>query len=277
MVNDQNKEFILKVIEEIKNEDPMYRDTDSTWVLIGSYAINQNTEQSDIDLLFIHLKDNFKRFKKTILGKQVSVCSVPISYLLQDGEERRYGGYFSAKCLNPFEVFYENELIVNEIYKAAGLFIGKLAGYIAKQQNKETFSADEITAHVFSAYISLHAGYISYFLSYFIAPNFKDIWENLVEKTVFALKASKIIDDEDGNYRYKESYRTYEEYHYERLKVGSYHWSFGSVVHDNNPEFPQWYYENAESKLKTIDPQGLEVERLKKFISERLSYNKIIY
>jgi predicted nucleotidyltransferase len=173
MINDQNKEFILKVIEEIKKGNSLYRDIDSTWVLIGSYVINQNTEQSDIDLLFIHQNDKFNRFKGAILGKQVSVCSVPISYLRQDGEERRYGGYFSGKCLNPFEVFYENELIVNEIYKATGLFIGKLAGYIATQQNKERFCAEEITAHVFSAYISLHAGYISYFLSYFIAPNFK--------------------------------------------------------------------------------------------------------
>jgi hypothetical protein len=105
----------------------------------------------------------------------------------------------------------------------------------------------------------------------------KNIWDSLVEKTVFALETSNIIEEEDGSYCYKKWYKTYEEYHYERLKAGSYHWSFGSVVHDNNPEFPLWYYENAENKLKTIDPRGLELERLIKFIGERLSYNKIIY
>jgi predicted nucleotidyltransferase len=279
IINSKNKKIILDVIKLIKKEDCLFQEKKSTWVLIGSYVINQETEDSDIDLLFIHSNTKFLRFKKEFLGINVSVCAVPLKFLKEDGEKRKYGGYFSAKCLNPFEIFYEDTNIVEEIYKSAGSFIGKLAGYIALQQDKDSFTADEVTAQVFSAYISLHSGYISYFLSYFTSPIFEAIWAELKEKTMKSLtKASVIQQTEDTNrYIYIKTYESFEEYHNKRLEASSFHWSFGSIVHNSDPDFPYWYYKNAETKINSLDPEGSELERLKMFISEKLSSRRIIY
>ena len=279
IINNKNKKIILDVIDLVRGKDQVFLEEKSSWVLIGSYVINQETKDSDIDLLFIHSNKKFFRFKQDIMGIKVSVCAVPIKYLKDDGNKRKYGGYFSAKCLNPFELFRKDIAIEEQIYKSAGQFIGELAGYIALQQDQEFFTPDEITAQVFSAYISLHSRYISYFLSYFSSPNFEIIWESLKEKTMKSLTKSSIIQKvkDIDKYKYLKAYKNFEEYHNKRLETSSYHWSFGSVVHNSDPNFPYWYYKNAEEKMKDIDPDGWKLDSLKMFLSEKLSSKRIIY
>lgn len=279
IMNIKNQKFVYSIIGDIKKSSTSFDKLNYSWINIGSYAINSQKINSDIDLLFVYEGDGeIERSKKMYKHIEVSVCSVPTSKIIQDGEERYYGGYFSAKCLNPYHIFDFNKTIVDEILTASGKFMGKFAGYIGNQTGKDTFTSEELTSHVFIFFISLHAGYIAYFLDYFVSPEFNNIWDNLTTKITKSLLLSKSIKKVGLNlYQYLDFYKSYETFHFERLITSARHWTYGSYVHNSNYRFQDDYYQNSKNKMTKSDPKGQHLNELRQFFGKISGLDRIIY
>lgn len=277
VISQENISFVKEVIDLINIEHPSYAGIDHTWVLIGSYAINEQKNKSDMDLLCFHERGEFERLKVKIRNVDVSICFTPITYLLRDGKYREYGGYFSAKCLNPTYFLNESHKYIKDIYSAGGEFIGEFAGYIASEQSIEDFTPNQIAAHAYLAFISLHPGYESYFLSYFISRKFDDIWKDLVNKVVKSFLTANIIKVDNNKYKYLKFYSDFREYNNQRLYASGNHWAFGSIAHNNDHRFLKWYFDNAADKMNQIDRDGSKLNEMHDFFRNIIGSYEIIY
>jgi len=277
-MNKESKVLIQKLIDHIMI-DSLHTATIKKYmrVLVGSYAIGTETPASDIDLLCVYDWDYpHSRFKKKIFDKDVSVCFIPIEIMEEDGAERKYWWYYSVKCLNPTQTFSHDEYLRKRILVAAWEFIGPLSSYIASTTQQETFTKDEITIHTFMAYMWSNYWYISYFLSYFLATNFLDIRENLVEKISLSLSHAQIITHVENKYRYANPIQSYEHYHYTRLVISSVRAAYWWHVHDQNHTFQKDYYANAEMKMKDLNKQWLSQQTIIDFFKQKAILKKLI-
>jgi hypothetical protein len=272
-MNSNNQKFIRSIIEEIRKEDPSYEShRHFSWVVIGGYATNSQNPSSDLDLLYFYEGNGvFSRFKKVINGIEVSLCTAPAAMLETDGSERRFGGYFSAKCLNPHHFFNPDSYIINRVFKSAGEFMAPLASYPASLTGKKTFSAEELAALMIVVFSSMRSGYFSYFLSYFVLDNFIEIWRQLADDTARAFLASGVITNSDRN-RYSfiasKSLKNFKDYHLKRLEADSRHWSFASYTHSGDYTFQDTFYDNARNKTRRLDSDGTKSANAEKFLCE---------
>src|SRR3990167_2756827 len=94
-----NEEIITKAIQDLIDHGE--GTNDSLWLAYGSYVINNQHAQSDLDLLCID--DKFKknsRIVKRFRRIPVHLSKIPTTSLIQDGKEGLFGGYFTGKIIN---------------------------------------------------------------------------------------------------------------------------------------------------------------------------------
>lgn len=260
------KEVIILLSNNIGFSDPK----EILWLVFGSYVINMNTTESDIDIIGIH--DSFIDKKRYILSHNnipVHFSSINMNDLKDDGENRLYGGYFTGKIINPHIFLYGNDKTIHNAIYSAGKFIGPLAGYISKISTNTSFTRPQITALVFIAYLSTDPSFDSYFLNYFVSKEFEKIWEYLQEDTLNMLIISGDIKCIDGKYIFLNSFINYKDFHFERMKVSARHWSYGATCHDNDRKFQDVIFTKANEKIKKIDPDGKKYASMLTFLKEQ--------
>ena len=100
VILDKNLSFIERVIKELPPMVGFSNPKEILWLVFGSYVINMNTTDSDIDIIGIH--DSFIGKKRRITIYQnvpIHLTAITMSDLKDDGESRLYGGYFSGKII----------------------------------------------------------------------------------------------------------------------------------------------------------------------------------
>lgn len=276
IISSTNLSFIKEAINYVSEELDFNNYKEALWLIYGSYVINMNTSGSDLDVIAIH--NTFTENKRSVYkfkGVPIHLTSINMKSLADDGENRFYGSYFSGKIINPHIFLYGDEKLKKESLYHAGKFIGALAGFLSEQTNSKLFTASQVTAFVFIAYLSTDPSFDSYFLNYFVSPNFDNIWNGLCKTTTNTLITSKSITQRNGKYAFKAKFNDYKTFHIERMKISARHWSYGAVCHGANHEFPDIIYSKAEKKMDKIDPTGEKYSNMITFLKEQSGLSKI--
>ncbi len=270
VISQENLAFIKETIKHISEKLKFDNYKQGLWLAFGSFVINRNEVGSDLDLIAIN--DYFEKDTKIV----DSFKSIPIHFtginmkiLQDDGESRLYGSYFSGKIINPHIFLYSNHILKEEALSHAGKFIAPLAGFLGGMIKKDGFTASQITALVFIAYLSTDPSFDSYFLNYFVSPNFNNIWIALCESTTEMLKVSKSIKESNNKLYFVDKFRDYKSFHEERMKISARHWSYGAVCHGGDRQFQDSIFTKAKEKMNRIDPTGNKYRSMVRFLKEK--------
>jgi len=275
VISPKNLSFIKKVINHLSPKLGIANPKEALWLIYGSYVINMNNADSDLDVIGIH--PNFTEKKRMVFSYQnvaVHCSTITIKDLKDDGESRLYGSYFSGKIINPHIFLYGNSKLKKEAISSAGKLIGPLTGYLASLTKKSLFTPSQITALVFTSYMSIGPSFDLIILGYFLSPQFKKIWKALSEQTVLMLKAGGAIKKVGGKYRFTQKFSSYKSFHFERMKIAARHWSYGAICHKDY-KFPDWIFDKAEKKMKKADPTGEKYREMIKFLQNQSGLNSI--
>jgi hypothetical protein len=270
IISPNNLAFTKEAIKYISNKIMFNNFKQALWIVFGSYVINMNKLDSDLDIIAIH--DIFTENKRSIYdfrGVPIHFTKINMNTLKDDGVKRLYGSYFSGKVINPHVFLYGNKKSKNEALYHAGKFIAPLAGYLSELTGLRSLTTSQITSLVFIAYLSTDPSFDSYFLNYFVSPNFKEIWESLCKSTVQMLKASDSIKCSKKNYVFIEKFPNYQTFHSERMKISARHWSYGAVYHGGNYKFQDVIFTKAEKKMRKIDPSGKRYSDMVTFLRKQ--------
>lgn len=272
IITPSNKEFVANVIHTVSEEKNIQFTDKDLWILVGSYVNNSQRSDSDIDLILT--RDTFSgekptREKAPYKDIPVSVSIVDKTIFKEDGKQL-YGGYFTGKVLNPHHFFSDNPEIQSFVKEMAGNFIGDDAAFLGKEKrgNNAHFSEVELAAQSLLAYLAIDPEYDSYLLSYFVRENFDLVWEFLVQSITESLVLAKKVEKNNGAYKYTGGYTTYREYNKARMKSAARRWGFGVYAHNSDYRWPDSHFNNADSKIKRLDPTG-------KFYEEMLLFFKL--
>jgi len=186
----------------------------------------------------------------------IHFTAINMNTLKDDGEDRLYGSYFSGKVINPHIFLYGNKKMEKIALSHAGKFIAPLAGFLSGLTKSKSLTASQVTSLVFIAYLSTAPSFDSYFLNYFVSPNFETIWTALCESTIKMLISSNTIKESNGKYYFLEKFSDYKSFHEERMKISARHWSYGAVCHGGDCKFQDIIFTKAKEKMRRIDPSG---------------------
>jgi len=249
-------DFITRALPNLLVEVGVKDSPLNFWVCYGSFALNQHTPESDLDLLFVHQETTRPtRIQARHQDHPVTIYSLPLSEFVADGTQRRYGGYFSAKLLNPFVVFGGSNDSVNTVSEVFGGFIGSFAATIAKEHGREIGTRDNIVADSILAYLRLCPSYRAYFLRYYVSPNFGEIWNRMkivIPDALTKAQATTILARD--RFEYCSAFSP-EQFHLQLVACVARFWAFGSCCHGCNISFPDYYIQKA---LGYIQSRGLE-------------------
>ncbi len=270
VISGDNLAFAKEAIKYISEKLNFDKYKHSLWLVFGSFVINRNEQGSDLDLIAID--DYFAKDTRVVdsfKGVSIHFTGINMSILKEDGENRLYGSYFSGKIINPHIFLYGNNELKNEALNQAGKFIAPLAGFLGGMTNQDQFTDSQVTALVFIAYLSTDPSFDSYFLNYFVSPNFNKIWAALCASTIEMLKASNTVGQVDNKYYFIDRFLDYKSFHEERMKISARHWSYGAVCHGGDRRFQDMIFTKAKEKMKRIDPLGNKYLDMVRFLKEQ--------
>ncbi len=276
IISDSNSAFVKQTIDYLSNILGISDPKKVLWLVFGSYVINMNKEGSDLDI--IGIDDNFiedKRQSFTFNDIPIHFTTINKNTIKDDGEKRLYGAYFSGKIINPHIFFYGNDESKREAIYHSGKFIAPLAGYLGTLTNSTSFTASQVTALVFIAYLSTDPSFDSYFLNYFSSPEFWSIWESLCKSTIHMLVTAKEIIPIGKKYMFVDKFSDYKQFHSERMKIAARHWSYGAVCHKSNYKFQDEIFSKAEEKMKKTDPSGTIYQEMITFLKQESKLKEI--
>ena len=268
--------FIKETIEYVSGDLKFSNFKQGLWLIFGSYVINRNGPGSDLDLIVID--DFFKENKRSVFNfKNVPIHFIGINMktLKDDGKDRLYGSYFSGKVINPHIFLYGNKTLENIALNHAGKFVAPLAGYLSKLTRSESLTDSQVTSLVFIAYLSTDPSFDSYFLNYFVSPNFENIWTALCEATIKMLISSKTVQESNRRYYFTEKFIDYKSFHIERMKISARHWSYGAVCHGGDRTFQDTIFTKAKQKMERIDPLGNKYTDMVNFLKKQSGLSEI--
>lgn len=276
IVSPTNLSFIKETIEYISGKLKFSNFKQGLWLVFGSYVINRNESGSDLDIMVID--DFFKENKRLVFNfKNIPIhfTTINMNTLKDDGEDRLYGSYFSGKVINPHIFLYGNKKLEKTALSHAGKFIAPLAGFLSRLTKSESLTASQVTSLVFIAYLSTDPSFDSYFLNYFVSPNFENIWNAMCESTIKMLISSKTILESNGKYYFLEKFPDYKSFHEERMKISARHWSYGAVCHGGDCKFQDTIFTKAKEKMKRIDPLGNRYSDMVGFLKKQSGLSEI--
>jgi len=267
VISKKNLSFIKKVINYLSSKLGIINPRDVLWLVYGSYVINMNNSNSDLDIIGIH--PTFIERKRIVFNyKNVPIhfSAITMNDIKDDGESRLYGSYFTGKIINPHIFLYGDSRSRREALFHAGKFIGPLAGYLGQLTQANLYSPAQITALVFVAYFSsVGPSFDRIFLGYFISPEFGKIWKSLCKQTILMLETAEAIRRVGNKYTFTQKFKSFESFHFERMKIAARHWSYGAICH-GDCKFPDWLFSKAEEKTKKADPSGKKYREMILFL-----------
>ncbi|OGF25853.1 hypothetical protein A2331_04655 [Candidatus Falkowbacteria bacterium RIFOXYB2_FULL_34_18] len=250
LMNQRNFDFVARAVACLVDEVGVKGDDENFWICYGSFVLNQQTVESDLDLLCIHtLPTTVRRIQSSFEGYPVTIYSLNRNDFVSDGRQKIFGGYFGGKVLNPHVMFLASQKDMDVIAEVGGAFIGPFSGAMAERKGRTVATDTNLVADSVLARFHLCPWYRSYFLRYYTSSNFQQLWERMTEvMTSFFLKAGIVI--QDGNkFRYQYTFSD-EELHESTLASVARFWSLGSSLHSGMPDFPAFYMQKAEQYVK---------------------------
>lgn len=246
-MSDENLRFVTEAIPVIRMDTGIEDNPLNFWVCYGSFALGQQGSQSDLDILLVHNDSAAPaRVQSSFRDHPVTIYTLSLCDFVADGKERRFGGYFSGKMLNPFVIFGENPKANQVAIKTIGDFIGPFAATTAKERGREIAKANELVADCVLAYLHLCPAYKAYFLRYYTSSNFAAMWQRMEEVLSSALKlAGSVTQLGKGLYEYNNPFSP-EEYRQQLVTCVARFWAFGSCCHGCNFSFPDYYFQKAQ-------------------------------
>lgn len=249
-MSQESSDFVARALAYLAGEVGAQEDDGSFWVCYGSFVLNQQTPESDLDLLYIHNRMTaVRRIQSSFEGRSVTVYSLSRNNFASDGEQGLFGGYFGGKVLNPHAVLLASQEDKNMVAKVGGAFIGPFAAEMAKRQERKIAMQANLVADSVLARFHLCPWYQSYFLRYYILPVFPQLWERMNEAiTSFFIKAQVVTQEGDG-FRYCPTLSD-EELHRKTIVSVARFWALGSSLHGGMPDFPAFYMQKAEQYIR---------------------------
>lgn len=277
VISQKNFIFIREVINELSSKLGVNDPKEILWLIYGSYVINMNHANSDLDMMGIHA--SFTPPKRMALDyKNVSIhlSTITMKDLKDDGETRLYGSYFTGKIINPHIFIFGDRKSRKLALYHAGKFISPMAGYIGKLTRNYLYSPSQITALVFITYLNIIGpSFDLVFLNYFISPEFDKVWKYLCENTILMLKTSGGIKQIKDKYVFTQKFDDYKSFHFERMKIAARHWSYVAVSHSRGYKFQDWLFSKTEEKMRRIDPTGKKYKKLISFLKSQSGLSNI--
>jgi predicted nucleotidyltransferase len=276
MVSSTNLSFAKQTISYISDKLKFRESRQALWVVFGSYVINMNTPDSDLDIIAVH--DIFTKSDRSIYKfKNIPIhfTKINMRVLENDGERRLYGSYFTGKIINPHIFLYGNKKLEDKALYHAGKFIAPLAGFLGRLTGLQVLTASQVTSLVFIAYLSTDPSFDSYFLNYFVSPDFKNIWSALCKSTIKMLNISNSLVSLEDKHFFKVKFPNYKTFHSERMKISARHWSYGAACHGGNYRFQDMIFTKAEEKMKKIAPSGKKYKDMLTFLKKQSGLSEI--
>lgn len=252
-MTDESNRTLDKALPALTREVDVERGDKDYWICFGSFVLGQQTSKSDIDLLYVHhdLPHEPYRIQSSFEGRPVTIYSLSELDFKRDGSQRKYGGYFSGKVINPHVIYAKDSNKTKIIQQIAGEFIGSFAATIGSRQKSNIASASNITADCFLAFLHLCPWYQSYFMRYFTDSRFLKIWEVFQDSlTNSLLLANEITPISQGLFKYQRLLNQ-DEHHIETIKVVARFWALGACFHGASISFPDYYFEKSDQFLRS--------------------------
>jgi len=249
-MSQENSDFVARALTYLAGEVGVRENDESFWVCYGSFVLNQQTPESDLDLLYIHNQQlPVRRFQSSFEGYPVTVYSLSRNNFVSDGEQKLFGGYFGGKVLNPYVTFLTSREDQNLVTRVGGAFIGPFAAAMAKRQGREIATQANLVADSVLARFHLCPWYRSYFLRYYIAPIFPQLWERMEEVIPLSLVEAGVVVQDNNGFHYSH-FLSDEELHEETIRAVTHFWALGSCLHGSMPDFPAYYIQKAEQFIR---------------------------
>ena len=161
-----NKERIDHLLKMIEDKLVL---KDGFFVVYGSYAIGEETENSDLDVIYIlyerPLEQKESPERRSLLVDGISISLYIISEeLFNEDSKGRYGGFFVQKCLNPHLIIPRTSLNNAILDNAAGNFLALLL----KLTGESVFGSTEcLVCSILNQVIDLCPDYLAYLVRYY--------------------------------------------------------------------------------------------------------------
>lgn len=249
-MSQESSNFVTRALTYLAGEVGVQEGDGSFWICYGSFILNQQTSESDLDLLYIHNRlTAARRIQSSFEGRPVTIYSLSRKDFASDGEYGIFGGYFGGKILNPHAVFLASQEDRDMVAKVGGAFIGPFAGAMAKKWGRKSATRANLVADSVFARFHLCPWYQSYFLRYYTLPIFPQLWERMEEAITSSLIKAQVVT-QDGNYsRYLHTLSD-EELHQKTIASVARFWALGCSLHGGMPDFPAFYMQKAEQYVR---------------------------
>jgi len=242
----ESLDFVRQALLYLASEVGQVKECRSFWVCYGSFVLNQQTSDSDLDLLYIHDQtSSVRRIQSSFRGHQVTIYSISKNDFINDGELRMFGGYFAGKILNPHVVFQGSETDRSLILDTASKYIAPFAEGMYLQQKRKEVNRFNMVADSVMARLYICPWYHSYFLRYYINPDFLRLWNRMEEVICSAFVKSGVIIQDGETFMYRHG-TTVEDLHAEAIKVSARFWSLGNYLHNSRFDFSDYYIQKSE-------------------------------
>lgn len=247
----ENFNFVARATAHLASEISVKGKGKGFWVCYGSFVLNQQTPESDLDLLYIHTQQTaVRRLQSSFEGYPVTIYLLSKNDFVSDGRQRTFGGYFSGKVLNPHVMFLASQKDKGMVAEVGGAFIGSFAAAMAAKQGRDIATKANIAADSVLARFQLCPWYQSYFLRYYIFPDFQRLWRRMAEIITLSFLKERIIARSGNGFRYR--YTPSEEWLQENtLAAVARFWALGSSLHGGMPDFPAFYIQKAKQYIKS--------------------------
>lgn len=251
-MTDNSNEILRRALPLLVTEINVMQSESDYWICYGSLLLGLQNNQSDIDLLYIHHDPHQQpsRIQSSFEEWPVTIYALNESDFKADGEQRKYGGYFSGKVINPHAVLGGHTDSVQATLKVAGGFIGQFAASLSRRRGREIASPGNIAADCFLAFLHLCPWYRAYFMRYFVDPRFADIWQTLQASVTTSLVLAKEVTKLSPGYFEYQNPLDEAQFHIEMIKVVARFWAVGACFHGGRIDFPDYYFEKSEQFLR---------------------------
>ena len=246
----ENFDFVTRAVACLMSEVGVQKGDGSFWVCYGSFVLNQQTSESDIDLLYIHTQPTpVQRIQSFFEGHPTTIYSLSKNDFASDGNQRAFGGYFGGKVLNPHVTFLASQEDRDMIMRIGGEFIGPFAAAMARRHRRVFSTSINLAADSVSARLHLCPWYRSYFLRYYTSPFFQRLWGKMTEEVAQLFLKAGIVTQSENGFQYLRI-PTKEELHENTIAAVARFWALGSSLHGGMPDFPAFYAQKADQYIK---------------------------
>lgn len=269
IVTPSSLELIVSSTDKLIREVGLNQFNKYVWVAYGSVVTEQLTENSDLDLLFIHDSSGGPyRVQTTFESRSVTIYVLNHLDFFSDGAERKFGGFFSGKVLNPF-VTVGDLLSFKDIAKVTAGFIAPFASHQGLLKRGEIGTRENLMADAYLGYLQLSPHYATYFVRYYQAPLFQPLWDLGTRILVDALVESGNVSIVSGNTFEYQVLLPESVVHKLTVESVARFWAFGACSHSCSYSFPDYYFQKADRYIK-INNLEVQLQQAMSFLNHQV-------